>query len=241
MTRELILIVYPSHPQRTRIQEALEAAGFQVLIASDVPAARAFLSAHPPVATVIGNVGGIDGLALCRSLRGEEETRGLPIIILNVSGREPSRLAAFEAGADDSLSRPFTLRELTARVRALVRRSSRQALPEKILQLGDLVLDAARYQVTFQGKTVDLSVAEFQILWFLGLHPGRVLKRNEIVEGSFGTEAHPRDRIVDVYMVSIRQKLEPDLIQTISGMGYRLRVRTPRQAKPPGEGRVKQG
>jgi DNA-binding response OmpR family regulator len=241
MTHELILVAYPSGQQRNRIQESLESGGFQVLVASDIRSAWAFLTSHPPAAMVLGNTRTLNGIKFCRRLRGDEITQKIPIIVLPESGGEPSRMAAFEAGADDSMARPFTLRELTARVRALVRRSSRQGLPEKILQLGDLVLDAGRYQVAFQGKTVDLSVAEFQILWFLGLHPGRVLKRNEIVEGSFGAEAHPRDRIVDVYMVSIRQKLEPGLIQTISGIGYRLRVRTPRQTRHAGGGRVKQG
>jgi DNA-binding response OmpR family regulator len=239
MTHELILVVSPSSPQRKRVQEALEDGGFQVLVASDTRSAWAFLSRHPPAALVIGNSGTLDGLKFCRRLRSEEFTQKIPIVVLHDSGGEPSRIAALEAGADDSLVRPFTLRELTARVGALVRRSSRQVLPEKILQLGDLVLDAGRYQVTFRGKTVDLNVAEFQILWFLGLHPGRVLRRNEIVEGSFGTEAHPRDRIVDVYMVSIRQKLGPELIQTISGIGYRLRDRRARCVGPAKEGRAK--
>jgi two-component system alkaline phosphatase synthesis response regulator PhoP len=239
MTQELILVAYPSSHQRNRIQGALESGGFQVLVASDARSAWVFTSSHPPAAVIIGNTRGLDGMSLCRYLRAEEITKKIPILVLHTSGGEPSRMAALEAGADDTLVRPYTLREFTARVRALVRRTSRQVLPEKILQRGDLVLDAGRYQVTFQGKTVDLSVAEFQILWFLSLHPGRVLSRNEIVEGCFGTAVLPRVRIVDVYMVSIRQKLGPELIQTISGVGYRLRDRGRRPAKPPRRGRFK--
>jgi DNA-binding response OmpR family regulator len=128
-----------------------------------------------------------------------------------------------EAGADDGLSRPFTLRELAASVRTVVRRTSRQLLPEEILQLGDLVLDAGRYQVTFRGRTTDFSVPEFRILWFLALHRGRILKRHEIVKGSLGGEATSSDRVVDVHLVGIRRKLGPELIETIPGIGYRLK------------------
>src|SRR5579872_5762593 len=114
MTQELIAVAYPSSYQRNRIQAALESAGFQVLVASDARSAWVFISSHPPAAVIIGNTRGLDGMSLCRYLRAEKITEKIPILVLHTSGGEPSRMAALEAGADDTLVRPYTLREFTA-------------------------------------------------------------------------------------------------------------------------------
>jgi len=167
---------------------------------------------------------GVDGLEICRKAR--SMTRYTPIIITSARSSEVHRILGLELGADDYLAKPFSVLELVARVRALLRRSSGQ-LGERRIELGDLRIDPARRVVERDGATVPLTTLEFDLLYFLAARPGRVFSREALMEHVWGTERVVDERSIDSLVSRLRRKLErdpaaPSYLQTVWGAGYRL-------------------
>jgi two-component system response regulator ChvI len=174
----------------------------------------------------------MDGLELCRRLRGKSET--LPIIFLTSKDEELDRVLGLELGADDYLCKPFSMRELIARVKVLFKRSALRegTTPdsgEAPLRIGDLELDLQRYLVKWEGKPVDLTVTEFMMLHALVKHPGHVKTRKQLTKEGYPNDAYVSDRTVDSHIKRLRRKFEEidskfDAIDTVYGVGYRYRA-----------------
>ncbi len=168
---------------------------------------------------------GIQGIELCRMLRNEPETAGLPIIMLTAKGEEVDRILGLEMGADDYMTKPFSPRELLARVRAVLRRLKGKPIPEKILKIGELEIDRERYTVSIRGKQVKLSATEFKVLLFLAERRGKVFSRNQLLDAVWHDEAFVEPRTVDVHIRRLRSHIEedaanPKYIKTMRGIGY---------------------
>jgi len=168
---------------------------------------------------------GIDGLEVCRRLRADNRTARIPIIMLTAKATESDRIVGLEIGADDYITKPFSPRELVARVRAILRRTTTQAQPEQVIRHGELGIDVARHEVTVSGQPITLTATEFRILHFLATKPGRVLSRDDIIDAALGRDANVFDRTIDVHITAIRRKLGKscDQIETIRGFGYKFR------------------
>jgi len=169
----------------------------------------------------------IDGLAVCKLLKDDPATAGIPIIMLTAKGEESDIVVGLETGAEDYVTKPFSPRVLLARIRAVLRRGSGQASVDEnaVVDLCDLVIHPGRHEVVVAGKTVDLTATEFSILHFLARKPGWVFTRYQIVNGIRGEGYGVTDRSVDVQIVGLRKKLgtAADCIQTVRGVGYRFR------------------
>jgi two-component system alkaline phosphatase synthesis response regulator PhoP len=167
----------------------------------------------------------IDGLEVCRILKGDAKTRNIPIIMLTAKGEESDVVAGLELGADDYVTKPFSPRVLLARVRAVLRRKAGAPAEDETITVGDLTVDPGRHQATVAGEPVELTHTEFRILHLLAGRPGWVFTRNRIVEGAQGPDAIVTDRSVDVHIVSLRRKLGPagTRIETVRGVGYRFK------------------
>jgi DNA-binding response OmpR family regulator len=169
---------------------------------------------------------GMDGLEVCRQLRGDTRTARVPLIMLTAKATEADRIVGLELGADDYITKPFSPRELVARVKAILRRTAAQADPSQVVRHGDLSIDLTRHEVTIAGKPVTLTATEFRILHLLATKPGRVLSRDDIIDAALGRDANVFDRTIDVHITAIRRKLGPaaaDRIETIRGFGYKFR------------------
>jgi two-component system phosphate regulon response regulator PhoB len=169
---------------------------------------------------------GMDGLEVCRLLKRDERSAGIPIVMLTARGEEADIVAGLELGADDYVTKPFSPRVLVARIRAVLRRRARQVPTEgESLRVGELVIHPARREVLVQDEPVELTFTEFGILHLLARRPGWVFTRYQIVDGARGADAMVTDRSVDVHIVSLRRKLGPvaDCLETVRGVGYRLR------------------
>jgi two-component system alkaline phosphatase synthesis response regulator PhoP len=167
---------------------------------------------------------GMDGLSLCREIRGDKRTSGLPVIMLTARGDEADRVVGLEVGADDYVVKPFSPKELVARVRALLRRLSRSEEEEPTLTLGDLEVDKSRHIVCWEGEPVHLTAKEFSLLLALLEARGRVLSRQALLEQVWGYSYAEGTRTVDVHVRRLREKL-PGLAErllTIKSLGYRL-------------------
>lgn len=223
MGKGRIQVIYDEPELLREIRQAMEREFFLVQSASTGDAGLSSVFADLPDAVILGNTRGMDGLELCRRLRSDGRTSGLPILLVT-SGGADERVIALEAGADDSLARPFGLRELVARLKAILRRSSVRPLAEEVLQAGDLVIDIWRHVVTFRGKALTLTMAEFSILRFMATRPGRVLRRVEIIQGALGRNTDGLSRTIDVHMAAIRRKLGRNaaFITTVRGVGYKI-------------------
>ncbi len=176
---------------------------------------------------------GLDGLDLCRVLRTESD---VPILMLTARSTEDDLLLGLDLGADDYMTKPFSPRELTARVRALLRRAG-TGLATAVRRIGDLEIDADRFEVRVGGEPVALTAKEFGILETLASEPGRVFTRSQIIDKAFGFDHDVLERTVDVHVLNLRRKIEPDptdpsYVETVYGRGYRLAG--PKQT--PGEG-----
>jgi len=176
---------------------------------------------------------GLDGLEICRSLRQREKTRLLPVIMLTARAEEIDRVVGLEIGADDYLTKPFSPRELVARVKSILRRS-RGALeqgetsPEKVIIRDDLQIYPERFEAFLAGQALDLTPKEFQLLLQLAANPGKVFTREFLLENIWGYEFAGDTRTVDVHIRHLRQKIEqdpsqPQRLETIRGIGYRFR------------------
>lgn len=166
------------------------------------------------------------GFEICRLLRKQTST---PIIMLTARADESDRVIGLELGADDYVTKPFSMRELMARVKTVLRRTENAASPpsaEKIVS-GDLTIDAEKHQVVVRGKTVELSLKEFELLRFLAMHPGRAFSRQTLLDRVWGADAYVGDRTVDVHIRWLREKIEqdasaPQRLITVRGVGYKF-------------------
>ncbi|MCI9576385.1 MAG: response regulator transcription factor [Clostridiales bacterium] len=172
-----------------------------------------------------------DGLAVCRTLRSAPETRALPILMLTAKSSEIDRVLGLEMGADDYIVKPFSMKELCARVRAVMRRTELQAVPppprEEILEASGILVDIDSHTITKNGNPIELTAKEFDLLVMLMKNKGRVLTRNTLLDKVWGMEYFGDTRTVDVHVRYLRQKIEdnpesPALVQTVRGVGYKF-------------------
>lgn len=168
---------------------------------------------------------GIQGVELCRILRNDPKTERLPIIMLTAKGEEVDRVLGLEMGADDYMSKPFSPRELIARVKAVLRRVTEKPVTENILKAGELDIDRERYTVSVKGKPVKLSATEFKLLLFLAERKGRVFSRDQLLDAVWRDEAFVEPRTVDVHIRRLRSHIEedpsnPKYVKTLRGIGY---------------------
>lgn len=169
---------------------------------------------------------GIDGLEVCRQLKGDTRTNRVPVIMLTAKGEEVDIVTGLEVGADDYLTKPFSPKVLTARVRAVLRRAKAQINDETtVLRYAELVIDPGRHEVLVKDQAVELTYTEFRILHLLARRPGWVYNRAQIVEQVRGEEYPVTDRSVDVHIVALRRKLGScgKYVETVRGVGYRFR------------------
>jgi two-component system alkaline phosphatase synthesis response regulator PhoP len=169
---------------------------------------------------------GIDGLELCRSIKQDAQLRQVLVIMVTAKGEESDIVLGLGMGADDYISKPFSPRELVARVKAVLRRGSvpEAAGTQELITLGELQIDAGRHKVSFAGCDIRLTATEFRLLHFLASHPGRVFSREQLLSKALGDDVVIVDRNIDVHIRGIRKKMdvEPPLIETIRGVGYRM-------------------
>ncbi len=168
---------------------------------------------------------GLQGMELCRIIRNDPKTSSLPIIMLTAKGEEVDRVLGLELGADDYITKPFSPRELVARVKAVLRRTIEKPAADKIIEAGDLVINKETYSVTNKGLPVKLSATEFKLLLFLAERRGKIFNRDQILDAIWRDEAFVEPRTVDVHIRRLRSQIEedpaqPGYIKTMRGIGY---------------------
>jgi two-component system, OmpR family, response regulator ResD len=220
-----VLIVDDEPIVREVVAGYLEREGYRTLEAADGERARQLLESEPPDLVVLDvMLPGTDGLSLCRWIRGRSE---LPVILLTARGEEADRIVGLELGADDYVTKPFSPRELAARVRTVLRRSGEPATREEHLSFDGLALDASTREVTKHGEPLALTALEFDLLWFLAAHPRRVFSRDQLMDRVWGYEAALDTGTVTVHVRRLREKIEDDpsrprRLETVWGAGYRF-------------------
>lgn len=168
-----------------------------------------------------------DGLAICKRLRADDRLKSLPVIFLTAKGEEMDRVLGLEIGGDDYVVKPFSPRELVARVRAVLRRQERAAEKREVVEAGGLRIDTRTQEVTVLGRQVDLSTLEFKLLYYLASHPRHVFNRDRLLDEVWGRDRFVTPRTVDVHIRRLREKIEviphqPKFLHTIRGSGYRF-------------------
>ena len=221
-----ILVVDDEPDIRELIRFALETAGYEVFEAGQAEEARQLLQAHHPALLLLDwMLPGRSGLELARELKRSNKTRDLPIIMLTARGEEQDKVQALDTGADDYITKPFSPRELTARIRAVLRRSAHTAL-ESVLEVNGLLIDPEKHQVSINGKPLEIAPTEYRLLHFFMSHPDRAYSRTQLLDQVWGDEAYVEERTVDVHIRRLRKILEPSghgvHIQTVRGVGYRF-------------------
>ncbi|MEX0752923.1 MAG: phosphate regulon transcriptional regulator PhoB [Xanthobacteraceae bacterium] len=221
-----ILIVEDEEPLTMLLRYNLEADGYDVDTAARGDEADTKIKERVPDLVVLDwMLPGLSGIELCRRLRARPETRQLPIIMLTARGEESERVRGLATGADDYIVKPFSVPELIARVRALLRRAS----PERVatlLSFGDIELDREKKRVLRDGRAIDLGPTEYRLLEFLMERPGRVFSRAQLLDGVWGRDIYIDERTVDVHVGRLRKALNrghaTDPIRTVRGAGYAL-------------------
>jgi two-component system phosphate regulon response regulator PhoB len=228
MRARQILIVEDERPIREMVAFGLKRAGFEVREAEDSRAARSALAdRRPDLLLVDWMLPDTSGLELTRALKRDRETRDLPIIMLTARASEGDKVAGLDGGADDYLTKPFSPRELLARVNALLRRSSGQDEGDAVVQ-GKLTLDRASHRLSAGDRPVPLGPTEYRLLEFFMLHPDRVYSREQLLDRVWGGNVYVEERTIDVHIRRLRKALEhvdgDRYVQTVRGAGYRFSV-----------------
>jgi two-component system, OmpR family, alkaline phosphatase synthesis response regulator PhoP len=221
-----VLVVDDEQGIVTVVRDYLEHGGFAVLTAGNGPAALRQVHAREPDLVVLDlGLPGIDGLDVIRDLR---RTSAVPIIVLTARGDEADRVVGLELGADDYLAKPFSPRELVARVRAVLRRTAAVTTSGDIVRVGTSVaLDVPRLALTIDGRPITLTATEFQLLVVMARQPGRVFTRSQLLDAVHGVAFESYERAIDAHVKNIRRKIEPDprsprYLLTVYGVGYRF-------------------
>ena len=228
MAAKKILVVEDETGIRELVAFALKRDDFEVIEAADCAEARERVTDHVPDLIVLDwMLPDLSGLEYARELKREEPTREIPIIILTARTEEDDKIRGFESGADDYVTKPFSTRELVARVRAVLRRAAPDA-EETVISAGDLELNMASHRVTAGGHSLELGPTEYRLLQFFMTHPDRVYNRSQLLDRVWGGNVYVEERTVDVHIRRLRKALAPSgcsaYIQTVRGAGYRFSV-----------------
>ena len=221
------VLIVDDEPEIVRlVRDYLERAGFEVMTAATGPdALREFMRRRPDLVILDLTLPETDGLDVARAIRRASD---VPIIMLTARTEEADRVAGLELGADDYVTKPFSAREVVARVRAVMRRAQAAATRDDVVRVGEsMVLDAPRMQVQVDGREVLLTATEFQILLYMARQPGRVFTRAQLLDAVHGVAIESYERAIDAHVKNIRRKIEsdpraPQHLQTVFGVGYRL-------------------
>ena len=224
--RPHVLVVEDEMPIVELLRYNLEKSGYSVSVATDGDEALERVAAAPPDAVLLDwMLPRKSGIEVCRQLRARPGTRTMPIILLTARGEEADRVRGLETGADDYIVKPFSPRELEARLKAVLRRSQ-PALVEERLEYRDIVIDLVRYRVTRSGRKVHLGPKEYRLLRTLMERPTRVLTRARLLDAVWGRDVYVEERTVDVHIRRLRKAIngegEPDAIRTVRSGGYAL-------------------
>ena len=207
------------------LRDYLEVAGFEVTVVSNGGAALASIRGQRPDLIVLDlGLPGMDGLDVARELR---RTSATPIVMLTARGEESDRIVGLELGADDYLVKPFSPKELVARVRAVLRRTSGATAGAEVLRVGEIEVDLPKMRARVDGRPVELTPTEFQLLATLVREPGRVFTRGQLLDALHGVTIDSYERAIDAHVKNLRRKIEPELgrpryVLTVHGVGYRF-------------------
>lgn len=219
-----ILVVDDEQPILDAVSYSLKKEGFQVVTALDADECLDLVRREPPDLVLLDvMLPSLSGFDVCRLIR---KQRDVPIIMLTARADETDRVVGLELGADDYVTKPFSMRELIARIKGVLRRAAGVA-PSAQIVVGNLTIDADRYEAHLDGRRLDLSPREFELLRFLASHPGQTFARQTLLDRVWGEDAYVGDRTVDVHIRWLREKIEenpsaPKRIVTVRGVGYKL-------------------
>jgi two-component system phosphate regulon response regulator PhoB len=228
MSKETILIVDDEEDILELIKFNLKGEGYNILQAmTGEEAIKIAKQSGPDLMVLDLMLPGIDGLEVTRYLKNNDATTDIPIVMLTAKGEESDIITGLELGANDYISKPFSPRELTARIRAILRRRQKNNAdaPVRVRQEGDMVIDRAKHRVSIEGKIVELTLSEFELLSFLAEKKGWVFTRGQIVDAIHGENYAVTERSIDVIIVGLRKKLGSysSCIETVRGVGYRFK------------------
>ena len=221
-----ILVVEDEPAIQSLIEIDLRRSGYAVALAADAQTAQAIINETLPALVLLDwMLPGVSGIEYARRLRRDTRTKSLPIIMLTARSEERDKVDALEGGADDYVTKPFSARELMARIKALLRRNAPQSTDD-LIKIGELLLDPVSHRVSAGDETVNLGPTEFRLLHFLMAHPERVHSRAQLLDRIWGDGVFVEERTVDVHIRRLRAALEAsrcdDMIQTVRGSGYRF-------------------
>jgi len=227
VSRKKIVIVEDEPDILEVLSYNLKREGFGVLTAADGTVGIALIRRETPDLVLLDlMLPGMDGIEICTAIKKDPQTQHCLIIMVTAKGEESDIVLGLGVGADDYIAKPFSPRELVARVKAVLRRGVmvERTETEALINLGDLTIDTVKYKVMVKGSEVKLTASEFKLLHFLASYPGRVFSREQLLSKALGDDVVIVDRNIDVHIRGIRKKLEiePPLIETIRGVGYRM-------------------
>ncbi|MFP4138438.1 MAG: phosphate regulon transcriptional regulator PhoB [Halomonas sp.] len=225
MTAKTVLIVDDEAPIREMIAVALEMADYRVLEADNAQTAHAMVVDHQPDLLLLDwMMPGTSGIELARRLKREETTAELPIIMLTAKGEEDNKIQGLEAGADDYITKPFSPRELVARLKAVLRRATPRGVEDPV-EVEGLLLDPVSHRVSADGRALEMGPTEYRLLQFFMTHQERAYTRSQLLDQVWGGNVYVEERTVDVHIRRLRKALgerHQHLVQTVRGTGYRF-------------------
>ncbi len=225
--RKKILIVEDEDDIATILKVNLESDGYSVeILNSGVDVTSKIMKMMPDAILLDVMIPGMNGFEVCKEIKSNKETKHIPIIFITAKSLEHNVISGLEIGADDYITKPFSISIVLARLKTVLRRSnSLDNNEQNIIRSGDIIIDKPRMRVTVSGKEIELTTSEFQLLEFIMRKPGWVFKRHQLLEACKGEDIFVTDRTIDVLIVSIRKKLKDNaqLIETVRGVGYKFK------------------
>lgn len=228
MTTHRILIVDDEFAIRDMLNQALSFAGYECLQAENTQQAHSIIVDERPDLVLLDWMlpGGSSGIELCQRLKNDETLAHIPIILISAKGTEDNKIHGLDAGADDYITKPFSMRELLSRIKAVLRRTTIQQQEQQRVECAGLTLDIASQRVFFNQQAIEIGPTEYRLLAFFMTHPERVYTRSQLLDHVWGGNTYIEDRTIDVHIRRLRKVLEPfavdNLIQTVRGTGYRF-------------------
>jgi DNA-binding response OmpR family regulator len=226
MNNPLIVVVEDEQAIQDVIAYNLRREGYEVLLTGHGNEGLALIQSKRPALVILDlMLPGIDGLSICQQLRADPKTRSIPLMILSAKEEESDIVIGLSLGADDYLAKPFSPREMLARVKALLRRANTsRSVSDDYIQVGPLAIDFSRFEAKLSGHPLKLTATEFKLLAELAGHPGRALTREHLLNRAVGDAVVVVDRNIDVHIRSVRKKLgdQAGMIETVRGLGYRF-------------------